>query len=126
MSEHSLFKVTKEQLWGALNKVIPLEKQKENIRTKLQIEEVRIKIWFGLRKKVVTKRQHILMQGGWSYYLHAAVLGYISWEDEELCEYLNDVPSSDKIESWLKAAEVYLSSDDFEELYTLLFKEPGE
>lgn len=125
MSEHSLFKVTKEQLSEALGKVLPLEKQKETIQTNLE-EEVNIKTWFGLRSKRVTKHQHIIMQNGWNYWLHAAILDYITYEEKQLCEYIYDVPSSSKIESWLKAEEVYLSSDDFEELHTLLFKEPGE
>lgn len=124
-NNNSLFKVAKEQLTKALVKVTKLETQKEKIKTKLQ-EKVTIKIWFGLLKKEVTKDQHIIMQDGWNYALEGVLLGYLTCEEKDLCDYLWNIPSSSKIKSWLKAEEVYLSSDDFEELCTLLFKEPGE
>lgn len=125
MSEHSLFKVTKEQLLEALEKAINLSQQMNEVKVKMQ-EPVTVKSWFGLRKRVMTKDKHTQMLTGSNYALTAYILDYIDLKEKQLSDYLWKCPSLKSLKSWLKVEEAYLCSDDFDKLYTLLYKEPGE
>lgn len=117
---------TKDQIVLALANVRRAYELYKPILVRLQTEEVEVKSWFGLRRKVVTKDKHILQANADSfmaYYTRALLMEYITPEEHTICEFVMNVPLIKQLEQWAVAEAVYLDESDHRELMFALKEE---
>ncbi len=119
---------TKDQIALALTNVQRAYELYKPIVVRLQTEEVEVKSWFGLRRKVVTKDKHILQANADSfmpYYTRALLMDYITPEEHTICKFVMNVPLIKRLEEWAVADAVYLDESAHDELMFALKGEIG-
>ena len=116
----------KEQIRTALAKVERVAEMFRPIVLRLELEEVEVKSWFGLRRKVMTKDAHIRKENENSfmpYYGRAFLMSYITVEEYKICRFMMDAPLITRLKEWEAADAVYLGESDHEELMFALTEE---
>lgn len=96
------------------------------IHERLQNETVEVKSWWGLRRKLMPKEEHIRKENENSlmpFYGRAFLLGYITAEEYKICRFMMDVPTIKTLQKWEEAEAVYLCEDDHQELMFALSEE---
>lgn len=117
---------TKHQLSMALTKVKRVRELYQPISERLEKETVEVKSWWGLRRKVMTKDEHVRKENENSFlpfYARAFLLGYITPEEYQICRFLMDAPGIKTLQKWESAEKVYLCEDDHRKLMFALSEE---
>lgn len=117
---------TKDQISAALVKVKRVLELYKPIYERLQNETVEVKSWWGLRRKVMTKEEHIRKENENSFmpfYGRAFLLRYITAEEYQICRFMMDAPTIKTLQKWEEAEVVYLCEDDHQELMFALSEE---
>lgn len=117
---------TKIQIRTALLKVRRVYELYKPITRRLELDQVEVSKWFGLRKEIMTKNEHILREGKGSllpYHLRAWLLDYISEEEYRICKFIMAVPLVTKLEEWYEADQIFLGESDHAELIFALTEE---
>lgn len=110
---------TKDQLSMALIKVKRVRELFTPINERLENETVEVKSWWGLRRKVMTKIEHIHKENENSFmpfYGRAFLLRYITVEEYQICRFLMEAPGVKTLQKWEAAETVYLCEDDHRKL----------
>lgn len=116
----------KDQISMALVKVRRVFELYKPIHERLQNETVEVKSWWGLRRKLMTKEEHIRKENENSlmpFYGRAFLLGYITAEEYKICRFMMDAPTIKTLQKWEEAEGVYLCEDDHQELMFALSEE---
>lgn len=126
MTSNTYVSPTKEQISMALVKVRRVYELFKPIVLRLELDEVEVVSWFGLRKKVMTKDKHIRKENENSflpYYSRALLMGYITIEEHKICRFMMDSPTITRLKEWEAAETVYLGEFDHDELMFALTEE---
>ena len=117
---------TKDQLSMALIKVKRVRELYKPINERLEKETVEVKSWWGLRRQVMTKDEHIRKANENSFmpfYGRAFLLRYITLEEYQICRFLMEAPGVKTLQRWEAAETVYLCEDDHRKLMFALTEE---
>ena len=126
LTTNSHISPTKEQIKFALMKMRRAADLYIVIDKRLETETVEVKSWFGLRRKVMTKDQHIRKVNKNSfipYHTRAMGMGYITIEELRICRFVMNSPTIQKLQQWEGAECVYLGEFDHNELTYALTQE---
>ena len=111
----SYFKVTHADLNKARVKLLSIEKETAAIDNRLRESKVVITSWFGLKRKVMTQREHVVKSMHcWAWFHDMAEhLGYISPEEHDLLELRYRLPDVEDLDLWISSEQIFLTESDW-------------